>query len=68
LRGAHVKIDNSWGAAAHAGVDVQLTPRWRLTADMRWMNIAGNVHVNGTKVAKANIDPWVYGLSVGYRF
>lgn len=68
LQGASVKIDNSWGAAAHAGVDVQLAPRWLLTADVRWIRIAGDVHVNGSKVGKATVDPWVYGVSFGYRF
>ncbi|WP_329742223.1 OmpW/AlkL family protein [Dyella sp. A6] len=68
LEGAHVKIDNSWGAAAHAGVDVQLAPRWLFTADIRWISISGDVHVNGTRVGNAKVDPWVYGVSVGYRF
>jgi outer membrane protein len=68
LDGASVKIDNSWGPAAHAGVDVQLAPRWLFTADIRWIGISGDVHVNGTKVGTAKVDPWVYGVSVGYRF
>jgi len=68
LNGAHVKIDNSWGAAAHAGVDVQLAPRWLFTADLRWISIGGDVHVNGANVGKAKVDPWVYGVSFGYRF
>lgn len=68
LQGANVKIDNSWGAAAHAGVDFNLSPKWLITADVRWIEIRGDVHVNGTKVGSASVDPWVYGLSVGYRF
>ena len=68
LQGTHVKIDNSWGAAAHAGIDVQLSPKWLLTADLRWISISGDVHVNGAKVGTAKVDPLVYGLSFGYRF
>lgn len=68
LQGAHVKIDDSWGAAAHAGVDVRLSPRWLLTADVRWIDIRGDVHVDGANVGTAKVDPWVYGLSFGYRF
>lgn len=68
LQGASVKIDNSFGAAAHAGVDINLSPKWLITADVRWIEIRGDVHVNGVKVGKATVDPWVYGLSVGYRF
>ena len=68
LQGAHVKIDNSWGAAAHAGVDFQFSRAWMITADVRWISIHGNVHVNGVNVGKASVDPWVYGVSAGYRF
>jgi outer membrane protein len=68
LQGASVKIDNSWGAAAHAGVDFKLSPKWLFTADVRWINIGGNVHVNGADVGKAKVNPLVYGVSFGYRF
>lgn len=68
LQGASVRIDNSFGAAAHAGVDIHLSPKWLITADVRWIEIRGDVHVNGTKVGRATVDPWVYGLSAGYRF
>lgn len=68
LQGAQVKIDDSWGAAAHAGVDVRLSPRWLFTADVRWIDIRGDVHVNGANAGTAKVDPWVYGLSFGYRF
>ena len=63
-----VAIRNSVGLAARAGIDVKLSERWLLTADMRWMNIDGDVRVNGTKVGRATINPMVYGLSMGYRF
>ncbi|MDQ6647809.1 MAG: outer membrane beta-barrel protein [Pseudomonadota bacterium] len=68
LRGAKVRIDSSWGAAAHAGVDVHLSERWMLTADLRWMHIAGDVHVNAANVGQAKVNPLAYGLSFGYRF
>jgi Outer membrane protein W len=68
LQGAKVKIDDSWGAAAHAGVDVQLSPSWLLTADVRWIGIKGDVHVGGANVGTAKVNPWVYGVSFGYRF
>lgn len=68
LQGTHVSIDNSWGAAAHAGVDMKLSERWLITADLRWIDIKSDVHVNGSKVGRATINPLVYGLSAGYRF
>lgn len=68
LRGNALKIDNSWGVAAHAGVDIKLAPNWLFTVDARWMRIRGDVHLNGSNVGRANIDPMVYGVSFGYRF
>lgn len=68
LQGTVVKIDNSWGAAAHAGLDVKLTDNWLFTADVRWIDIGGDVHVNGSNVGKAKVNPLVYGFSFGYRF
>ena len=68
LQGAHVTAKDSWGAAAHAGVDVKLSQNWLLTADVRWIDIRSHIHVDGAGVGTAKIDPWVYGLSFGYRF
>jgi len=68
LKGASVGIDNSWGVAAHAGIDVKINPKWIFTADLRWVDIESDVHVNGAKVGTAKINPIVYGVSLGYRF
>jgi len=68
LEDAHVKIDNSWGAAAHAGFDYNFYPNWVFTADVRWVDITSDVHVNGSNVGHTTINPLVYGLSFGYRF
>lgn len=68
LDGASVSIANSWGMAARVGFDMRITDRWLATADVRWINIASDVKVNGTKVGKATINPLAFGLSLGYRF
>jgi outer membrane protein len=68
LEGSKVKIENSWGVAAHAGVDMKLSPVWLVTVDARWMRIRGHVHVDGANVGQAKIDPLVLGFSIGRRF
>lgn len=68
LKGASVSIENSWGVAAHAGIDININPKWLVTADVRWVNIKSDVKVGGAKVGTATINPFVYGLSLGYRF
>lgn len=68
LAGTKLDLEDSWGAAAHAGVDLSLNERWSLTADVRWIGIETEAKVNGAKVGTVKIDPWVYGIAVGYRF
>jgi len=68
LQGTRVSLDDSWGIAWHGGVDIALDTRWTVTADVRWIDIDSKVKVGGTDVGTAHIDPWVYGVSVGYRF
>lgn len=68
LEGADVDVNDSWGVAWHGGVDFQLDDRWTFTVDARWMDIDSKVKVGGSTVGTAHIDPFVYGLSFGYRF
>lgn len=68
LQGANVDLKDSWGVAWHGGVDIALDARWTFTVDARWIDIDSKVKVGGASVGTAHIDPWVYGVSVGYRF
>ncbi|UPG96450.1 OmpW/AlkL family protein [Luteibacter aegosomatissinici] len=67
LDGTRVQLQNSWGAAGHVGVDIRLDERWLFTVDARYMDIDTKVKVNGARVGTAHVDPWVYGVSFGYR-
>lgn len=68
LAGTRLKLDNSWGPAAHAGIDFRLDERWLLTLDARWIKMDADVSVNGSKVGTVHIDPFIYGAAIGYRF
>lgn len=67
LSGSKLKLEDSWGLAGQVGVDIPLSERWLVGADVRHMDIDSDVKLDGAKVGKANIDPWAYGLYVGYR-
>jgi len=68
IAGAKLDVDNTWGFAAHAGIDFNFNEHWLMTIDARWIQMRGDVTVNGIKLGTAEIDPMVYGIAVGYRF
>ncbi|MCB1553391.1 MAG: outer membrane beta-barrel protein [Xanthomonadales bacterium] len=68
LDGTKVSIDNSFGFAGQLGLAVDLSPKWHLVFDARWIDIDADVSVNGDNVGSVQVDPWVYGAYIGYRF
>jgi outer membrane protein len=68
LAGTEVKLGNSWGLAAQAGLNFKVNDRWDVVLDLRWMDIDADVRVNGARVGTAQVEPLVYGLHLGYRF
>lgn len=68
LSGTRLELDDSWGLAAHAGVDFAIGERSALRLDVRWIDIETDVKVNGVKIGSANIDPLVYGMAYVWRF
>lgn len=68
-----IDVDStSFGIAAQAGFDVKLKDNWYLNANVRWIDIStdATLLVNGENFAKADVDvePWVYGVHLVYRF
>jgi outer membrane protein len=69
-------LDNSWGLAAEAGVDVNVGNNWLLNAAIWYIDIDTNATYTvrngalaGARVkSDVNLDPWVYMASVGYKF
>jgi len=68
LTGADLTLGNSWGFAAHGGLDWRINEQWLAGVDLRWIDIDTTARVNGVKVGTVNVDPLVYGAYVGYRF
>jgi outer membrane protein len=61
---------SNWGFALQAGVDYKLTPNWYLNADVKYIWVdtkvtdTAGLGINTT----LNVNPWVLGAGVGYRF
>lgn len=68
LAGTKLSLGSSVGPAVHGGIDFNISERWLVTVDARWMNLDSDVKVDGAKVGTVHIDPFVYGVAVGYRF
>ena len=55
----------------NAGLDVEIAPNWALNLDVKWLYLRPDVAVEttvGRINATANIDPWIFGIGVRYRF
>ncbi len=68
LAGSELKLDDSWGLAAHAGVDFAVGERGAIRVDVRWIDIDSDVELDGAKLGTANIDPLVYGVAYVWKF
>ena len=68
LEGVDLNLDGSFGLAAQVGADFELNDKWTIGANVRWIDIDSEAELNGASIGDVEIDPWVYGLTVGYRF
>jgi outer membrane protein len=68
LAGTNINIYNSKGFTAVAGLDYNINETYYIRGDVRFIDFDSDVIVNGAKVGTANVDPIVYGVSVGMRF
>ncbi len=58
-------LDNAWGFAAQAGVDIKIAGPWHANLDVKKLWLDADVADTGVKV---DIDPWIVGVGLGYKF
>ena len=63
LAGSKLKLADSWGLAAHVGIDFKVSDRGAIRVNARWADIDTDVKLDGAKLGTVNIDPMVYGIS-----
>lgn len=64
-----IDYDDSFGLALQAGIDYFINDRWLINIDVKKVWINTDVSINGGAVtADVDIDPWIFGLGIGYRF
>jgi outer membrane protein len=67
LSGADLSLDDSIGAAGQVGIDVG-DGNWFVNGNVRYIQIESDAELNGADIGTIDINPWVYGVHVGYRF
>ncbi|NTW99414.1 MAG: OmpW family protein [Geobacteraceae bacterium] len=60
-------IDESFGWAAQAGVDMKVTENLFINLDYKYLNVETKAKIGGEKY-DLDLNPSVYGIGVGYRF
>ena len=74
--GSRLEIDQAFGLAGRAGVDIGTSEHWFLNLDARYVDLQTDVEARvpsglgftDVPAGEANIDPWIYGIAIGYRF
>lgn len=69
---ADLSLNDSFGLAVQIGLDYMVDTNWFVNGSIRYIDIdtEANFNLNGAQgsIDSIEIDPWVYTLSVGYRF
>lgn len=66
-----IEYDNSVGPALQAGFDMAISGPWSLNVDVKkiFLNTEATVEAAGTELeADVDIDPWIFGVGLSYRF
>ena len=69
-----IKFDSSWGLAAQGGIDIGFgSSKWVWNIDVKYIQISTDADIRlvgggSLDIVGVDIDPWVFGTGVGYRF
>ena len=65
-----IDYSNGFGCAFQIGVDYKIDDTWHLNADMKKIFLNTDINVNNgvVNVDDADVDPWILGIGIGYRF
>jgi outer membrane protein len=68
LEGTDLKLGDSWGLGGEIGFDVMFNDDWFFNANARYLDIDTKARLDGASLGTVNIDPWVFGGHIGFRF
>lgn len=68
LEGTDLSLGDSWGLGGQIGFDVMLGDNVFFNLDARYIKIETKAKLDGASLGKVEINPWVFGAHVGFRF
>ena len=76
VNGADLNLDDSWGLALQAGVDVPINDQWAFNVGVWYIDLDTTAEItakaDGVTAAKVkfdvDLDPWVYNVGIAYKF
>lgn len=64
-----IDYENALGYALQVGADYALNDNWYANVDVKKIFLNTDVSMNGGAItADVDIDPWIVGVGIGYRF
>lgn len=65
-----VDYSNEFGWALQAGMDYQFNDNWMINFDVKKVFVSTDITVNGGAINAndTDLDPWIVGVGVGYKF
>lgn len=64
-----IDYDDNFGFALQAGVDIHWKDNWYFNVDVKKVFLETDVSVNnGAVTGTVDIDPWLFGVGVAYRY
>lgn len=60
--------NESFGLALGAGVDIEVAKNTYLNIDVKKLRIRSAVNMDGVQLSTVKVDPWLFGVGIGYRF
>lgn len=69
LANGAISLDHSSvGVALQGGFDVKLDKKWSFNVDLKYVEMRSAVYAGGATISHIKVDPWLFGVGVGYRF
>lgn len=60
--------NSSTGLALQLGANINLDKSWSLNLDVKKIQLRTDLSIDGDKISTIKVDPWLFGVGVGYRF